>query len=680
MDSKPWSAARPAAMQLATAPAFRLGPLSIDPPARKLSAGEHSEMVEPRVMRVLVALANEAGEVHSRDELIELCWDGQIVSDNAINRVISVLRRALGDLSGDSVRIETIAKVGFRLVADTPLAESEDEAPSAPTALASGTNDTAGQARTLNLRSHPAWIAGLAALILAVAAIWYFSIRDVPSAKSLSVAVLPFDAESGGADDQAYARSISSALAEGIGHEALEVLSPTQSFRYTGSSKPSAYDDLETTYIIDGSVRRDKGMVIATVHFDNRATREALFSKAFEVPEADSVLLARQVANTMSNRVGGLSKIDPSRPDQAREMMAFADASSVGDARTAHSISQKLASAAPDWGKLQAFYAATTAYMVRVVPFEERRARYDEAVQLVEEVGRKWPREGELFLARLNLTPDSDWSAREALMRESLRANPSDAQLRFNLGVLLLQAGYIVEAAGHLRTAQDAMPNNYWVFHDLLTAYALNANLGPYAWDDLMERNQGLAGNIVQKTMLFSARFGFALEMENYDKAQAEIDAREHMFASRYAGLSALIRARKTGQPADIAAALERCRRSDAYHAVEALCAPLLIENGEADLGFAHLYLHYPDLRGKTREQREDAWFRSLDDGMARFRRPTLYSRWNQAVRAHPSFAELADRLGLLDYWRKKGPPDFCKTENAPVCAMIEARKPGSKI
>jgi DNA-binding winged helix-turn-helix (wHTH) protein/Tfp pilus assembly protein PilF len=75
-------------------------------------------MLEPRVMRVLVALGEAHQAVLSRDDLIELCWDGQIVSDHAINRAISVLRHTIEDLSGGSVRLETIARVGFRLVAE----------------------------------------------------------------------------------------------------------------------------------------------------------------------------------------------------------------------------------------------------------------------------------------------------------------------------------------------------------------------------------------------------------------------------------------------------------------------------------------------------------------------------------------------------------------------------------
>jgi DNA-binding winged helix-turn-helix (wHTH) protein len=117
MEARPWKGAVPAAMDLARAARFTLGPVSIEPALRRASAGGRTETLEPRAMRVLVALAGAAGGVLTRDDLLELAWDGQIVSDNAINRVISQLRRLLADLAGDAVKLETITKVGFRLIA-----------------------------------------------------------------------------------------------------------------------------------------------------------------------------------------------------------------------------------------------------------------------------------------------------------------------------------------------------------------------------------------------------------------------------------------------------------------------------------------------------------------------------------------------------------------------------------
>ena len=128
MDAGPFPSIRHAAHDLTKAASFVLGPLTVDPSTRRIGNCERSEMLEPRVMRVLVALGRAGGKVLSRDDLIDWCWDGTIVGENAIKRVIFRLRHALDDLSGGAVSLETITKVGFRLVYDS----SDAANPSAP--------------------------------------------------------------------------------------------------------------------------------------------------------------------------------------------------------------------------------------------------------------------------------------------------------------------------------------------------------------------------------------------------------------------------------------------------------------------------------------------------------------------------------------------------------------------
>jgi DNA-binding winged helix-turn-helix (wHTH) protein len=95
---------------------FRLGEVEVFPATRQLIRGGRSETLEPRVMQVLVALAEAKGSVLTRDELIERCWEGRIVSENAINRVISRLRQVAAQFGMDSFQLETITKVGYRMI------------------------------------------------------------------------------------------------------------------------------------------------------------------------------------------------------------------------------------------------------------------------------------------------------------------------------------------------------------------------------------------------------------------------------------------------------------------------------------------------------------------------------------------------------------------------------------
>lgn len=101
---------------LARAMPFSLGDLHVTPALRQVSRGEESRSLEPRVMQVLVALAAARGGIVSRDELIDRCWDGRIVGDNSINRVISLLRQLSEGMGKDCFEIETVVKVGYRLL------------------------------------------------------------------------------------------------------------------------------------------------------------------------------------------------------------------------------------------------------------------------------------------------------------------------------------------------------------------------------------------------------------------------------------------------------------------------------------------------------------------------------------------------------------------------------------
>ena len=74
-------------------------------------------------MQVLVALLDADGAILSRDELIASCWHSRIVGDDSISSVVYRLRRDLKDVASEALKIETVTKVGFRLVVDPREAE-----------------------------------------------------------------------------------------------------------------------------------------------------------------------------------------------------------------------------------------------------------------------------------------------------------------------------------------------------------------------------------------------------------------------------------------------------------------------------------------------------------------------------------------------------------------------------
>lgn len=98
-------------------PAFTVHGRIVDPSLNRVTHGEHTVQVEPKIMQVLVALAERPSEVVSRDELMAKVWPGVFVTDDALHRAIRELRRLFDDDSERPAVIETIRKRGYRLIA-----------------------------------------------------------------------------------------------------------------------------------------------------------------------------------------------------------------------------------------------------------------------------------------------------------------------------------------------------------------------------------------------------------------------------------------------------------------------------------------------------------------------------------------------------------------------------------
>lgn len=71
--------------------------------------------IEPRIVSVISYFYQNMNSVISREQLIEEVWNGQVVSDNAISRSISQVRKLLNLSKTGKCIIETIPKVGYRL-------------------------------------------------------------------------------------------------------------------------------------------------------------------------------------------------------------------------------------------------------------------------------------------------------------------------------------------------------------------------------------------------------------------------------------------------------------------------------------------------------------------------------------------------------------------------------------
>lgn len=124
----------PDAKLTAIRPDFAWGNATISPSRRVITGPHVTVSVEPRVMQVLLALIDADGMVVMREALINNCWSGRIVGDDAVNRAISEVRRLAKEADADSIVIETIAKSGWRLPKAEPEMKEAAVATNAPAA------------------------------------------------------------------------------------------------------------------------------------------------------------------------------------------------------------------------------------------------------------------------------------------------------------------------------------------------------------------------------------------------------------------------------------------------------------------------------------------------------------------------------------------------------------------
>src|SRR5580698_10869405 len=96
---------------------LRVGAWRVDPRAGQISRQGEVVRVEARTMKLLVCLAERAGEVVSVEELLDQVWSGVVVTPDSVYQAVASLRRLLGDDAKQPAYIATVPRLGYRMVA-----------------------------------------------------------------------------------------------------------------------------------------------------------------------------------------------------------------------------------------------------------------------------------------------------------------------------------------------------------------------------------------------------------------------------------------------------------------------------------------------------------------------------------------------------------------------------------
>jgi adenylate cyclase len=249
------------AVVLAREPTSRLGPLRIEPALLRVRHDDgREEILQPRIMQVLAVLLRARGEILTRDELILGCWNGLVVGEDAINRVLSRLRRLSEGIGKGCFQIETIARVGYRLLAaDADARTAQPAGPAAP---------------------HP----------------------EAPGARRPVVCVLPFANISGEPGQDYFSDGITEDIITDLAKvSALSVISRHTAFALKGRQLEARQlaRELGVSHVLEGSVRKAGERVRIAAQLTDGAQDAHLWAERWDRDFTDIFALQDEIAHSV---------------------------------------------------------------------------------------------------------------------------------------------------------------------------------------------------------------------------------------------------------------------------------------------------------------------------------------------------------------------------------------------
>jgi DNA-binding winged helix-turn-helix (wHTH) protein len=94
-----------------------IGEWSVSPAVGEISRGAQVTRLDPRLMRLLLFVAECPGEVVSVSELLQGVWSDVVVTPDSVYEAIAALRHAFGDHAKSPAYIVTLPRRGYRLIA-----------------------------------------------------------------------------------------------------------------------------------------------------------------------------------------------------------------------------------------------------------------------------------------------------------------------------------------------------------------------------------------------------------------------------------------------------------------------------------------------------------------------------------------------------------------------------------
>jgi TolB-like protein/DNA-binding winged helix-turn-helix (wHTH) protein/Flp pilus assembly protein TadD len=296
---------------------FCFGVFELDVRAGELRKRGLRIRLQEQPFQVLAILVGQPGEVITREQLRNKLWpaDTFVDFDHGLNKAINKIRDALSDSAESPRFVETVARRGYRFLAEVKFADSasvrgpEFAAQPPPVVDADDRRGLASDlAKPKRLLPSLAWntLAFVLVLLMASVAAWKFHSWKRTSPVIRSLAVLPLESLSNDASQDYFADGMTDELISDLGQiSALRVISRTSvmSYKHVRKPLPQIARELDVDAVVEGTVLRYGDRVRITAQLIDASTDKHLWSQSYEGEVRATLTLQNEVARAVADQI-----------------------------------------------------------------------------------------------------------------------------------------------------------------------------------------------------------------------------------------------------------------------------------------------------------------------------------------------------------------------------------------
>ena len=300
---------------------FRFGPFELRPRTRELFKGKTKLKLRPQPFQILEILLEHPGQLVTREELRFRVWavDTHVDFEHGLNASVKELRGVLSDSASKPRYVETLPKLGYRIIVpvavEEPRLEPSGNAPAKPVWTVEAEAHTTGRdgwmARVARMRRWPAVAGILGLLILAVGGYGQWSRlreRQVRNGGRLMLAVLPFENLAGDEEQDYFSDGLTEEMISqlgGLDPQRLGVIARTSVMQYRKSQKPLEQigRELGVQYVLEGSVRREAEKVRVSAQLIQVKDQSRVWSQQYDREVTGMLALQGQIAREIADQI-----------------------------------------------------------------------------------------------------------------------------------------------------------------------------------------------------------------------------------------------------------------------------------------------------------------------------------------------------------------------------------------